>query len=225
MVEWNIEYRFMIDIVNSSIKSYDFEGLAEWFGSLRGDAKYEFKKYCESHNFDYYDFAEIINGFYNQNPGTILSPNHHRKLIDWLFEKAWNCDVVTIHKTSMLANLISLILFYKTVKAGNGESYSVYLLQHVSIVEPLLTNYIKYKMYDEAWEMAADCYAKVRDRDGRFTPWEKIFIRRLAEIGKLRGKYDIRLTPEMKNLALEGVGLFSKVRYDLLVWKRYYSEQ
>lgn len=224
MVEWNFEYRFMIDMINSSIANHNFEGLSEWFGSLREDSKHEFKRYCESRGLNYYDFAEVINGFYSQNPDVILSPNHHRKLIDWLFEKAWYCDIVTIHKTRVIADLIDLILFYKIIEAENSESHNIYLLQHVSIVEPLLTNYIKYKMYDEAWEMAADCYSKVRDRDKRFTPWEKIFIHRLAEIGKLRGKYSIRLTPEMKSLALEGVGLLSKVRYNLFVWKRYCSE-
>ncbi len=219
MVEWNIEYRFMIDMINSSIESYDFEGLAEWFNNLEEGSKHEFRTYCKEHELYYYDFARVVSEFYKQNPDINLAPNHQRRLVNWLFERAWNCDIVTVRESPMIADLIGLILFYKIVKTNSKEKQDVYLTQYVSILEPLLTNYIKYKMYDEAWDLAADCYFKIAKKGEKFNPWKKIFIRRLAEIGKLRMKYELELTPEMKELASQGTIIFSPTWYNLLVWE------
>lgn len=222
MVEWNINHRMMADKVNSSISNYDFEGLAKWFNGLDENTKADFKTACRDCKLDYYDFAELISTYYEQNPDIVFAPNHYRKLIDWLFEKAWYCDAVTVHKTSVVADLIGLILFYKIMNSKDEEKQDIYLIQYISILEPMITNYLKYGLFDKAWDLAVSCYFKIADRNGRFTPWRRIFICHLAKIGRLRGKYEISLTPEMEEVALQGVKWFSYLRTkrDLATWKK-----
>ena len=86
----------------------------------------------------------------------------------------------------------------------------------------MITNYLKYGLFDKAWDLAVNCYFKIADRNGRFTPWRRIFICHLAKIGRLRGKYEISLTPEMEEVALQGVKWFSylQIKRDLATWKK-----
>ena len=210
MVEWNINHTIVKSEIEKCLERTDFEGLTEFFNGLDESFKKEFRLACRECGDDSYDFADLISTYYAANPGAILEPNHYRRMVNWLFEKMWYCDIATIHQSLVIARLLDLMLYYRMIKDGE-ESSPEYIRQRVSIFDPLLTNLIKYGLYDEAWDIAASCYFQAANYNSgtEFIAWQKTFLHHLARIGKYRGHYSFRLTQEMKDLALEGLNWVS----------------
>lgn len=219
MVEWKLEHRIMVDFVNDAISRSNFEGLKDWFKSLSDSEKRSFKAICLDKGLDHYRFAEVVSDFYDKNPEAILDVRHHNRMVDWLFAEAWYCDRVSVHRSLAIIHLIDEIL--KNRMRTSSELSEAYLVQRVSLFEPLLTNLIKYDLYDDAWDIASSCYQQISDKKVEvFVPWQKKYIRHLARIGRLRGKYGLKLTSEMKNLALEGLNFLSSDKKNLKYWEK-----
>ena len=219
MVEWNINHRLMVDMVNNAVSSSDFSGLKDWFKTLGDEEKESFKAACRERGLHQHDFASIISDFYIENPQAFLYANHHRVLVNWLFEKAWNSDRITVHRSVAIVHLLDEI-FHNRMDA-EPENMEIYLLQSVSIFDPLIMILTKYGLFDQAWELAFLCYSRISTRRGKFTPWKRIFLRHLAKIGKYRNSYRLRLTDEMKQIAMSGLKWYHfSTRRDINRWWR-----
>lgn len=218
MVEWNINHTIAKLEIERCLKRRDFEVLIEFFNGLDEPFKKEFKLACRECGDDAYDFADLISAYYATNPGAILAPNHYRRVVNWLFEKMWYCDIATVNQSLVIARLLDLMLYYRMIEDGK-ESSPDYIRQRVSIFDPLLTNLIKYRLYDDAWKIAASCYFQTASNDGtEFIAWQKTFLHHLARIGKYRGYYGFKLTREARDLALDEVGWLSPNRRAIELW-------